>query len=109
MKNPSRFKTNKIMELLKGEYVLGRSPAPKISASWQDRVMVRIREERGLESPRFLTLFGQFAWRLVPVTCSLTVVLAALAVRAYLAFDYDLVQVLVNHAEDLMFTQLLGG
>jgi hypothetical protein len=105
----SRRKTRRIMELLKSEYLAGQDPGPKIGASWQDRVMARIREEGGLESPHFLALFGQIAWRLTPVTCSLTAVLAILTVRAYLALDYNLFQLLMSYAEDLMLTQLFGA
>jgi hypothetical protein len=104
-----RQKTQRIMELLKGEYLADRGPGTTVSGSWQDRVMARIRDDRGPESFGFTTLLGQITWRLVPATCSLAVLLAILTVRAHLAVGYNPYQLLMSYAEDLMLTQLFGS
>ena len=106
--SPTTLKVRRIMELLKAVYLADRDKGVDLGGEWQERVMATIRREKLGDSPPFLSLLGQLAWRLAPATCSLTVVLAVLSVKSYLSLHYDLLRLLMNHAEDLMFAQLLG-
>jgi hypothetical protein len=106
--NANGERTKRIMELLKREYQSGGGPGPEIGPAWQERAMAHIRESSRLPSAGLVTLMGQLSWRLVPATVSLAVMLAILVVRTHLAIDYNPLQLLITHAEDLMLTRLLG-
>lgn len=105
----ARQKTHRIMELLKREYLAKQNRGPTISMAWQDRVMARIHDEAKAGSPGFMTLVGQVAWRIVPATCSLVIILTILTVRTHLALGYNPYQLLMGYAENLMLTQLFGS
>lgn len=97
----------KLESLLKRAY-LARDYA-EIGTGWQQKLMARVREIGPLSAEaRFLPLFEQFVWRLVPAACLLVLVLIALLATSHTPSG-DPLQLLLNDMEESVFTQLLGA
>jgi hypothetical protein len=103
-----RKRSDKVLELLKREY-LGAGHETETGSLWQERVMSHIHERAVSPSAGLMTLMGQLSWRFLPATASLAVILAVLVVRGHLAIDYNPLRFMINHAESLMLTRLLGS
>jgi hypothetical protein len=101
-------RTNRIIELLKHEYLREEAHEPEIGSLWQEGVMARIHESDRSPSAGLVTLMGQLSWRLVPASASLAVALVVLVVRTYLTTDYNLVQLVMSRMEYLMLVRLMG-
>jgi hypothetical protein len=59
-------------------------------------------------TPRFLTVFEQFVWQLVPLTSLLILILTGLLLLLDWASGYDVFQLLTNGKEEFSLSQMLG-
>jgi hypothetical protein len=81
----------------------------EISDRWMDGFILRLRELEKIRSiPPFLPILAQSAWKLVPVTGLLILVL--LVIFLSLDFDpgFDAFQLLMNGKEEFALPQLFG-
>jgi hypothetical protein len=75
---------------------------------WHMNVMRRVRKLGPLPSkPDPLMQFGQFVWRLTPVTCLLVIVSAAVLLKFDFTPDYNVLISFITDAEDISLAQLL--
>jgi hypothetical protein len=82
---------------------------PEVDELWQMRVMSHIRRLGPFTSrKRDLTLFEQSIWRLVPVTCLLILVLAALLIKLDFTPDYEMLKLYIDDPVEFTFIQSFG-
>jgi len=75
---------------------------------WQGEVMRRVRKLGPLlPRPDPLVAFGQFVWRLAPVTCLLIVVSTVLLLNFDFTPDYNALISAIPDAEEVSLVQLL--
>lgn len=80
----------------------------KLSDRWQADVMRRVRNSGPLTSPPApLMQFGQFVWRLAPVTCLLIAVSAAVLLKFDFISDYRTLISFITDTEEISLVQLL--
>ncbi len=76
---------------------------------WPDDLLRRIGESGAIQSaPRFLTMFEQIVWQLVPVISLLILALTGVLLVLDLAPGYDVFQLLMNGKEEITLSQMLG-
>ena len=75
---------------------------------WQLNVMGRVRRLGPLQAkPDPLMQFGQFVWRLTPVTCLLIIMSAAVLLKFDFTPDYNVLISFITDAEEISLVQLL--
>jgi len=80
----------------------------ELSDRWQVNVMRRIRNLGPLnKGPDPLIQFGQFVWRLTPVTCLLIIMSAAVLLKFDFTPDYNVLISFITDAEEISLVQLL--
>ena len=79
-----------------------------VGDQWQMNVMGRIRRLGPLQTkPDPLIQFGQFVWRLTPVTCLLIIMSAAVLLKFDFTPDYNVLISFIPDAEEISLVQLL--
>ena len=80
----------------------------EVGDRWQVDVMRQIRRLGPLPSqPLPVMQFGQFVWRLTPVTCLLIIMSAAVWLQFDFALDYNLFLSFITSSEEISLAQLL--
>ena len=80
----------------------------ELSDQWPMNVMGRVRSIGPLEAkPDPLMQFGQFVWRLTPVTCLLIIMSAAVLLKFDFTPDYNVLISFITDAEEISLGQLL--
>ena len=75
---------------------------------WHMNVMGRVRRLGPLQAkPDPLMQFGQFVWRLTPVTCLLIIMSAAVLLKFDFTPDYNVLISFITDAEEISLVQLL--
>ena len=75
---------------------------------WHMNVMSRVRRIGPLQAkPDPLMQFGQFVWRLTPVTCLLIIMSAAVLLKFDFTPDYNVLISFITDAEEISLAQLL--
>ena len=81
----------------------------EVTDQWQEEVMRRISELGEIAtSPRFLAMFEQLVWRLVPVICLLILGLTVLLSSFDFISGYDVIELLMNSTEEITLNQFFG-
>ncbi|MFC1886223.1 hypothetical protein ACFLZM_04125 [Thermodesulfobacteriota bacterium] len=81
---------------------------PELSDRWRVNVMRRVGNIGPLQSKSDpLIQFGQFVWRLTPVTCLLIIVLTAVWLKYNVTLEHNLLVSLITDAEEFTISQLL--
>ena len=79
-----------------------------VSEPWQANVMRAVRHIGPLHpKPQPFMLFGQFAWRLSPVTVLLIIVSTAILLSFNFTPEHNLLVSLITDAEEFTISQLL--
>ena len=80
----------------------------KLGDQWHMKVMDRVRKLGPLQSkPDPLMQFGQFVWRLTPVTCLLIIMSLAVLLEYDFTPSYNVLISLIPEAEEISLAQLL--
>ncbi|MDF1593236.1 MAG: hypothetical protein P1P89_17105 [Desulfobacterales bacterium] len=80
----------------------------ELDVRWQANVMRRVRILGALQlKPDPLVQFGQFAWRLTPITCLLIIVSAAVLLKFDFTPDFNVLISFITDAEEVSLVQLL--
>lgn len=81
----------------------------EVGEEWKQKVIARIREveRNNLQAP-FVPLFGQYAWRIVPLTLAMCAVLSFMLFHLHYTTEYDCVQLLVSYVEQLTVHHIYG-
>ena len=80
----------------------------ELSDRWPMNVMGRVRRIGPLQAkPDPLMQFGQFVWRLTPVTCLLIIMSAAVLLKFDFTPDYSVLISFITDAEEISLVQLL--
>lgn len=80
----------------------------ELSDRWHMNVMGRVRRLGPLQAkPDPLMQFGQFVWRLTPVTCLLIIMSAAVLLKFDFTPDYNVLISFITDAEEISLVQLL--
>lgn len=103
--NSSEQKDERLLKILRQAYL----EKEKLEAGnrWQDDVMQRIRKIRESEvAPSSPVVFGQFAWKLAPVTVLLILALTAFLVGSGLTSGYAVFEFVLDGTEELTLMQM---
>lgn len=103
--NSSEQKDERLLKILRQAYL----EKEKLEAGnrWQDDVMQRIRKIRESEvAPSSPVVFGQFAWKLAPVTVLLILALTAFLVGSGLTSGYKVFEFVLDGTEELTLMQM---
>ena len=75
---------------------------------WQANVMRRVRNLGPFQpKPDPLMQFGQFVWRLTPITCLLIIMSVAVLLKFDFTPDYNVLISFITDAEEISLVQLL--
>ena len=81
---------------------------PDLSGRWQVNVMRRVKNLGPLQSKSDpMMRFGQFVWRLTPVTCLLIIVSTVILLKFNFTPEHNLLVSLITDAEEVTISQLL--
>jgi hypothetical protein len=76
---------------------------------WQDGVMHRIRKMSVIDvAPTFPGVFGQFTWKLAPVTVLLVLAATAFLIGSGLTSGYEMFEFVLNGTEELTLMQIFA-
>ena len=98
------------LEVLKKILLQGYHEKEKLvlGDQWPMNVMGRVRRIGPLQAkPDPLMQFGQFVWRLTPVTCLLIIMSAAVLLKFDFTPDYNVLISFITDAEEISLAQLL--
>jgi hypothetical protein len=80
----------------------------ELSDQWQQIAMRHVRKLGPLQTkPDLLMQFGQFVWRLTPVTCLLVIISAVVLLKFDFTPEYNVLISFITDAEDISLVQLL--
>ena len=103
--NSSEHKDERLLKILRQAYL----EKEKLQAGnrWQDDVMQRIRKIRESEvAPSSPVAFGQFAWKLAPVTVLLILALTAFLIGSGFTSGYEVFKFVLDGTEELTLMQM---
>ena len=81
---------------------------PQLAEGWHRNVMQRVSKVGPLQSKSDLLMhFGQFVWRLTPVTCLLIILSAVILLKFDFTPDYKVLMSLITDSEEVSLVQLL--
>lgn len=104
--NSSEQKDERLLKILRQAYL----EKEKLEAGnrWQDDVMQRIRKIRESEvAPSSPVVFGQFAWKLAPVTVPLILMLTVFLIGSGLTSGYGVFGFGLEGPEELTITEMI--
>jgi hypothetical protein len=101
----SREKDERLRAVLREAYL--EREKSETGNQWQDTVMHRIRKNREIHvAPGFPGVFGQFTWKLAPVTVLLVLAATAFLLGSGLTSGYEIFEFVPNGIEELTLTQI---